>query len=91
MERSGQNTPPKGAVGPHGDPKADRGIAGRGERRFEPLGSGTLVTVVESGYTHRENDLKTLIDCASGWDEALTRLKFYVEHGVKYGRVPKEE
>ena len=91
MERSGWGTAQRGVVGPHGDPKAGGGISGRGERRFEPLGSGTLVTVVESGYTHRESDLKTLIDCASGWDEVLTRLKFYLEHGVTYDRVPKED
>jgi hypothetical protein len=29
-----------------------------------------------------------LIGCATGWGEALTLLKFYLEHGLTYGAVP---
>ena len=25
-----------------------------------------------------------MLECAAGWGEALTLLKFYVEHGVVY-------
>ena len=28
------------------------------------------------------------MECAAGWGEALTLLKFYLEHGVTYGEVP---
>ncbi len=66
--------------------------------RLAPQGPGTLVTLTESGYA--ESDLRPtgivgqMADhspfamCASGWGEALTLLKFYLEHGITYGRVP---
>ena len=55
---------------------------------LEPLGSGTVVTVTESGHTPSPKDLEALVECASGWGEALTLLKFYLEHGITYGEVP---
>jgi uncharacterized protein YndB with AHSA1/START domain len=42
---------------------------------------GTLVTVVESGYS--ENHLDTLVHCAAGWGEALTLLKAYMHYNIK--------
>ena len=51
-------------------------------------GSGTRVEVTESGHTASPRDLFALVDCAGGWGEALTLLKFYLEHGVTYGPVP---
>ena len=55
---------------------------------LEPLGSGTLVKLTESGYSASERDAKAHVGCAVGWGEALTLLKFYLEHGLIYGHVP---
>ena len=49
---------------------------------------GTVVTVTESGHTASPKDLEALVECASGWGEALTLLKVYLEHGITYGEVP---
>lgn len=51
---------------------------------FEPYKEGTLVILHETGYTNSERDLKACIDCATGWGEALTLLKIYLEHGIVY-------
>lgn len=51
-----------------------------------PRGEGTLLTVRETGY--ELNDLKAFMNCATGWGEALTLLKFYLEYGLTYGSVP---
>ena len=59
------------------------------EINLKPLGAGTFVELVEKGCASKIGDLKTLIGCATGWGEALTLLKFYLEYGVKYGSVPK--
>jgi uncharacterized protein YndB with AHSA1/START domain len=58
------------------------------EFNLEPLGPGTVVTVTESGHTTSPKDLEALVECASGWGEALTLLKVYLEHGITYGQVP---
>ncbi|MEM9553619.1 MAG: SRPBCC domain-containing protein [Acidobacteriota bacterium] len=55
-----------------------------------PAGSGTQVLVTESGYPRNDPDLKSLIDCAAGWGEALTLVKFFLEEGVTYGEVPRD-
>lgn len=55
---------------------------------LEALGEGTLVKVLETGYECTPEGLWGLMDCATGWGEALTLLKFYLEHGVTYGAVP---
>jgi len=55
---------------------------------LEPLGPGTVVTVTESGHTTSPKDLEALVECASGWGEALTLLKVYLEHGITYAEVP---
>jgi len=54
------------------------------EINFEPVAEGTVVRVVEYGYEDTPSGRKKMLDCASGWGEALTLLKFYVEHGVRY-------
>ena len=51
---------------------------------LEARGSGTVVHLTETGYT----SMNGFVDCAVGWGEALTLLKFYLEHGVTYGKVP---
>ena len=55
---------------------------------LQPLADGTLLTVSESGYRNTDADLRTYMDCASGWGEALTLLKFFLEHRIVYGPVP---
>jgi uncharacterized protein YndB with AHSA1/START domain len=55
------------------------------------LGKGTLVTLTESGCNRSELDLKAYGDCATGWGEALTLLKFYLEYGVTYSSVPPHD
>lgn len=55
--------------------------------KVEHLKSGTLVTVKEYGYSNSDRDSKACLDCATGWGEALTLLKFYLEHGITYGDI----
>jgi uncharacterized protein YndB with AHSA1/START domain len=52
---------------------------------------GTVVQVSDSGYPVQslQNQL-VFVECACGWGEALTLLKFYLEHGVRY-RQPELE
>jgi len=58
---------------------------------LRPHGQGTIVQVEETGYTMSERDMQALVECASGWGEALALLKVYLEHGVIYGPVPEAE
>ena len=58
---------------------------------LEPLDNGTLVEVVETGYKNTEKDLYWMMQCSTGWGEALTLLKFYLEHNVVYGAVPNRD
>ncbi|MED1863793.1 SRPBCC domain-containing protein [Fictibacillus nanhaiensis] len=51
---------------------------------LEPYREGTLVILNESGYTNSEKDLSACIECATGWGEALTLLKIYLEYGIVY-------
>ncbi|HEX6718365.1 MAG TPA: SRPBCC domain-containing protein [Pyrinomonadaceae bacterium] len=55
---------------------------------LKSLGLGTLVTLRETGYGSNIEDLNVALACAVGWGEALTLLKFYLEHGITYGQVP---
>jgi hypothetical protein len=52
-------------------------------------GTGTVLTVTETGHSQSQQDMNALVDCAAGWGEALTLLKFYLEHSVTYGPVPE--
>ncbi len=45
---------------------------------LEARGEGTVLRVKESGHTDSEKDLAALVECASGWGEAITLLKFYL-------------
>lgn len=45
---------------------------------------GTVVRLLEYGYPDSSEGLKNMLECASGWGEALALLKFYLEHGVIY-------
>lgn len=55
---------------------------------LEPQGAGTRVTVTDSGWLGDAGELAAYMNCATGWGEALTLLKFYLEHGVTYGKAP---
>ena len=54
---------------------------------FEPRGDGCMLSVHESGHTQEEVGIA--LQVATGWGEALTLFKFYVEHGLVYGKVPR--
>ena len=51
---------------------------------YEKYG-GTVVAVSDSGYPvlSFQNQL-VFLECACGWGEALTLLKFFLERGVRY-------
>jgi len=46
--------------------------------------NGTIVTLTEDGYRDTPEGRANIVDCASGWGEAVTLLKFYIEHGITY-------
>src|SRR5689334_5897111 len=63
--------------------------------RLSRRGPGTIVEVTESGHT--QADLVPVGGVtaaaryalnAAGWGSALEMLKYYLEHGVTYGKVP---
>lgn len=54
------------------------------EMDFEEVSEGTLVRLKEYGYEDSTEGHRRLIECATGWGEALTLLKFFCEHGVTY-------
>ena len=43
---------------------------------------GTLVRLIEEGYSQSNLDQIACLRCASGWGEALMMLKMYLEHGI---------
>jgi uncharacterized protein YndB with AHSA1/START domain len=49
---------------------------------ISPGDNGTIVSLREYGFP--PSALKAMLNCATGWGEALTMLKFYLEHGVHY-------
>ena len=53
---------------------------------FELTGEhdGTVVTLTERGYKDTPESRAMMLECASGWGEALTLLKFYIEKGIVY-------
>jgi uncharacterized protein YndB with AHSA1/START domain len=51
---------------------------------FEQHPDGTLVRLRETGYPDTPEGWAQFASCSTGWGEALTLLKFYVEHGVRY-------
>ena len=54
------------------------------EMIFDELEDGTLVSLKEYGYEDSKEGHRRLLECAVGWGEALTLLKFYVEHDITY-------
>jgi uncharacterized protein YndB with AHSA1/START domain len=54
------------------------------EMDFEEVEEGTVVSVKEYGYQDTPEGHRRCLECAVGWGEALTLLKFYVEHNIRY-------
>ncbi len=54
------------------------------EIELERVTEGTVVRLREHGYHDTPTGREKLAECAAGWGEALTLLKFYVEHGIRY-------
>jgi uncharacterized protein YndB with AHSA1/START domain len=51
---------------------------------FEEHAEGTVVRLREHGYPDTPEGWAGYQECSTGWGEALTLLKFYVEHGLRY-------
>ena len=51
---------------------------------FADHADGTVVRLREHGYPDTPAGWAGFSDCSTGWGEALTLLKFYVEHGLRY-------
>jgi uncharacterized protein YndB with AHSA1/START domain len=51
---------------------------------FETHPDGTVVRLVEGIYEDGEVGTQDMMNRASGWAQALTLMKFWVEHGVTY-------
>ena len=51
---------------------------------FQAEGDLTIVRLCESGFRDTSAGREAFANCAAGWGEALTLLKFYVEHGLRY-------
>lgn len=45
---------------------------------------GTIITLTEDGYPNDAQGRAMILECACGWGEALTLLKFHIEHGIIY-------
>jgi uncharacterized protein YndB with AHSA1/START domain len=52
--------------------------------QIEPADDGTIVRLREHGYSDSASALVAMLNCATGWGEALTLLKFYLELGAHY-------
>jgi uncharacterized protein YndB with AHSA1/START domain len=51
---------------------------------FEKHDDGTVIRLREHGYKNTPEGRAAFMMCSTGWGEALTMLKYYVEHGVVY-------
>ncbi|MCG3226217.1 MAG: SRPBCC domain-containing protein [Candidatus Heimdallarchaeota archaeon] len=54
------------------------------ELNFKEEEKGTRVSIKEKGFHDTPEGRKAMIGCSTGWGEALTMMKYYLEHGVKY-------
>ena len=57
---------------------------------LEEKHGGTILTITEDGYQNTPEARAMILECASGWGEAATLLKFHIEHGVVY-TPPKQD
>ena len=56
------------------------------EFALEPAFGGSVVKLRECGYPDTREGRAMILECAAGWGEALTLLKFYLEHGIVYSQ-----
>lgn len=54
------------------------------EIKFAPIDGGTIVSLREFGFADTASGIDAMVNCATGWGEALTLLKFYLEHSLRY-------
>jgi len=54
---------------------------------LEAKHGGAVVAISETGYPDTPKAREMILECACGWGEAVTLLKFWLEHGVRYGKV----
>ena len=45
---------------------------------------GTVLRLTEQGHLNDAKGRAMALECAAGWGEAITLLKFYLEHGITY-------
>ena len=62
----------------------DKSYATTIEVTFEAVEEGTVVRLREYGYHNTPAGIAATLECAAGWGEAITLLKYYVEHGHTY-------
>ena len=53
---------------------------------LEPNGAGTNLKLQETGYLNTPQGHTVFNSCATGWGEAMTLLKFYLEKGFTYAQ-----
>lgn len=51
---------------------------------LQAVHGGTVVRLSEEGYPDTPDGRDMILECAAGWGEALTLLKFYLESGIVY-------
>ncbi len=49
---------------------------------------GTARRLTEQGHANDSKGRAMALECAAGWGEAVTLLKFYLEHGLTYTTPP---
>ncbi|MFW9968532.1 MAG: SRPBCC domain-containing protein [Candidatus Thorarchaeota archaeon] len=62
----------------------NRELATTIEISLEAVKEGTILRLREYGHENTSTSLAALAECAAGWGEAITLMKFYVEHGIIY-------
>ncbi len=58
---------------------------------FEPQEGGVLIRLREYGYPDTAEGLRAMLNCAAGWGEALTLWKFYLEHGIRFDSITRDQ
>lgn len=58
--------------------------ATRVELLLEEAPQGCVLRVRETGFEDSPSGLHAMMKCAAGWGEALTLLKIYQEHNIRY-------
>lgn len=56
----------------------------RVDLRLEDAPGGCIVRVSEQGFQDSPEGMHAILQSASGWGEALTKLKMYLEHGLHH-------